>query len=129
MREWKDVNEEASQHIADLRRMMALRGHSPEEVDAATEAELQRMGALAAAVRERPRDAADLAQGKRLFAGLWRDLVHAARLLASKRAYSSVVVLTLAVGIGGCAAVFSLFNSLLLRPLAFPDPERLVLVW
>ena len=129
MREWKDVSEEASHHIADLRRMMELRGHSPEEVDRAVDAELTRMGALAAAVHEkRPFDSADLAHGKP-FAGVWRDVVHAVRLLASKRAYSSVVVLTLAVGIGSCAAVFSLFNSLLLRPLAFPDPDRLVLVW
>lgn len=119
MREWKDVREEASQHIADLRRMMELRGHTPEEVDRAVEAESRRMSALAAAVNEE----------RRPLAGLWRDVVHALRLIASKRGYSAVVALTLAVGIGGCAAVFSLFNSLLLRPLAFPAPDRLVLVW
>jgi putative ABC transport system permease protein len=119
MRDWKDVREEAADHIADLRRAMMLSGRSPAEVEAAVAAEMNRLSALAAAVEPR----------RRFGAGLGRDVAHALRLLTAKRGYSSVVVLTLAVGIGGCAAVFSLFNALLLRPPAFPDPDRLVLVW
>ncbi len=64
-----------------------------------------------------------------LSAGLWRDVSHAWRLLSARKGYSTVIVATLAVGIGACTAVFSLFNSLLLEPLPFPQPERLVLVW
>jgi putative ABC transport system permease protein len=128
MRDWNDVRDEAGDHIAELRRSMTLRGHSTEEIERAVEIEMNRIAALKAAVQ--PFDSADPAYGKLRFGtGLGRDMVHAVRLLAAKRGYSSIVVLTLAVGIGGCAAVFSLFNSLLLRPLAFPDPERLVLIW
>ena len=48
---------------------------------------------------------------------------HAAR---GRRAFSAVVILTLALGIGLTTAVFSVFNAVLLRPLAYPPPERLV---
>lgn len=94
MRDWREVKEEATGHISDLRRMMMLAGRSPAEVDAAVETELKRMELLHDAVQP----------SRRLFAGIGRDLVHAVRLIASKRGYAAVVVLTLAVGIGGCAA-------------------------
>ena len=51
------------------------------------------------------------------------------RLLTTRRGYAAVVVLTLAVGIGACTAVFSLFQALLLGRLPYPEPDRLVLAW
>jgi putative ABC transport system permease protein len=43
--------------------------------------------------------------------------------------FCAVSVLVMAIGIGGCIAVFSVANVVLLRPLPYPDPERLVLLW
>ncbi len=58
-------------------------------------------------------------------AGLGHDLAHAVRLAAKRPGFSLAVALTLAFGIGANTAVFSIINSVLLRPLPYPESERL----
>src|ERR1700743_780814 len=57
------------------------------------------------------------------------DLKLVFRLLKRWPGFWITVVLTLAIGIGANTAVFSILNSVLLKPLAYPDPEQLVAVW
>lgn len=57
---------------------------------------------------------------------LWHDLLFAFRILRRAPGFSAIAVLTLAVGIGLNTAVFSVVESVLLRPLEYPHPERLV---
>jgi putative ABC transport system permease protein len=57
---------------------------------------------------------------------LIRDLRFAARRLAKAPGFTVAVLLTLAIGIGGNAAIFSFVNGILLRPLPYPRPDRLV---
>ena len=56
------------------------------------------------------------------------DLLHGWRLLAGRPAFAGLTVLILALGIGANAAIFSIVKGVLLEPLGFPDPERLVLL-
>src|ERR671911_772466 len=57
------------------------------------------------------------------------DLRYAFRTLRKQPVFTLVAVLTLTLGIGANTAIFSLFYQLLLRPLPYPDAERLVFVW
>ena len=60
---------------------------------------------------------------------LWQDLRFALRTVGRERTASLAMVAILAIGIGANTAVFSVLSGALLRPLPFPDEERLVLVW
>ena len=58
-----------------------------------------------------------------------RDLRFGARSLRRRPGFAAVVVLTLAVGIGGTTAIFGAVHGVLLAPLPYADPERIVTVW
>jgi len=58
-----------------------------------------------------------------------QDLKHAIRSLRRKPSFTAVVVLTLAIGIGGTAAIFGAVNAVLLRPLPYPDADHIVRVF
>ena len=60
---------------------------------------------------------------------LWQDLRYGARMLKNKPGFTSVAVMTLALGIGAIVTIFSSVDALMLRPFAFARQERLMMVW
>src|SRR5688500_7206689 len=74
----------------------------------------------------------DAAWLRRQFTGdaeMFHDIRHVARMLAARPVYTAVACGVLAISIGASAAVFSVVDTLLLRPLPYPDADRIVAIW
>jgi predicted permease len=123
----REAIDEIAEHLSDLHLAATRQGKSPVEADAVVEAELARMGPLALAVADRARRRRPASSGS-WESGLAADVRHAFRAIRLNRGFSAIVIITLAVGIGTCTAVFSIVNALLLGSLPYPNPEQLAIV-
>ena len=60
---------------------------------------------------------------------IWRDVRYGLRQVRRNPSFSAIAIATLALGIGGTTAMFSVFDAVLVRPLPYADADRLVMVW
>jgi putative ABC transport system permease protein len=125
-----EIVEELSQHLHD--RYDDLRAGGVSEGDAAREtlAELSPLARQLAGV-ERPveQNPPTLGFGGRNMAGaVTHDVRYALRTFARQPVFTAVVLLTLALGIGATTAIFSVVDGVMLRPLPYPDIDRILVV-
>src|SRR6516225_8367378 len=59
---------------------------------------------------------------------VWSDLKYAVRMMAGRPGFTAVAVITIALGIGANSAIFTVINAVVLRPLPFQDPGRIVVL-
>ncbi|HKD08855.1 MAG TPA: ABC transporter permease [Bryobacteraceae bacterium] len=113
-----DFEEELQSHIAMLEEENVRRGMSCEE---ARRAALLKIGGLAQ-LRESHRETRGLPQ----FDSFLRDIRYALRALRKHAGFTTIAVITLAIGIGVNTATFTAWNAVALRPIQAPEPKRLV---
>lgn len=138
-----EIVDELAQQLQDIYDSAIAGGASAADAEARLDAEIRDWPALARDLLQaeqpllaRPRTVAgthlepamsSLGIGQ-LLLGLWRDARHAVRSLAAQPLFTATTLLTFGLGIGAAVVVFSLVHSVLLAPLPYNRPDRLVVV-
>ncbi len=108
-------------HLEQRENALVARGHSP--------AQARREARIALGGPEQVKEECRDARGTRWAEELLQDIGYALRTFRQKPGFVAITLLILALGIGATTVMFTVVNSVLLRPLPFPDPDRIVILY
>src|SRR5262249_17414942 len=116
-----DMSDEIEFHIESRAADWIARGIDPKEA--------RRRARLEFGAVEKYKEEIRRSRGLRLLDELRADLLFGVRSLRRNVGFTVVAALSLALGIGANTLIFSVLNSTFLRPLNYPDPQRLAVIW
>jgi putative ABC transport system permease protein len=110
-------------------RDLVARGHTPGEASSLAAGRLREFDRAIDECRHLAEQREDTVRRTRYVVNLVQDIRFALRLLRQRPLFAVMAILPLALGIGAATTMYSVADSVLIRPLPFPDPDRLVAIW
>ncbi|MGH7636044.1 MAG: ABC transporter permease, partial [Gemmatimonadaceae bacterium] len=125
----KDVDDELAFHLEMRTREFMEQGLPEHEARRRAEQSFGDVATIRGDLRSERAERNEARQRRELWTGFMSDLRFALRSLKHNRAFAIAAIATMALGIGANSAIFSIVNSVLLRPLPYAAPDRLVMLW